>query len=560
MLSLLHAEVSVNWCSFNSTGLFIIGNKKYSAKRSTITFFGDDFEDSDSEDSDFEDEGDLYFEHEDDVEGEDEESDAEDSFCVWNAITLQRCDVRSLPERNLKNRKSFQNKLCKRCFQSGSEIPPTYKILDVEPYETLEFSQIPYVSWSTGFYNGVECFFALGEQSVSVVENIHFTTLAAWNLTVDGYYNAVVSNSYYKWKIFREITAIEDDLWLYGDVKKLIVFRTLESACPKRVLSCSFSPDGSRLATCTADGCINIWNVQTSEVEQGYKYGLGESPFACWWSKTFFFVFDFVDKIPQLSKYSVDVNLNIVFSISQQVPLYHLSDEFVSLSSVINFSEGFLCFECGEAKPVKILNVNGDNGAQMVILPGIEPKRIISVSPGASFVFGDKECREKNPMIDYDTNFSIFKRSPPMGYGIPDFVGGTFIGADENKYYIWKRNAKEPSGYELFHTQPGIPLPKNRGVISCFSNDSNVIVIAYRLLCRPRVHCEIIDLNTGNYKNILFDYSDPNSKLFCINDDKVVVAVAHQYITILGMNTGAFPNSNKTLPKWDSASFSQGKW
>ena len=399
VLSLLHAEVSVNWCSFNSTGLFIIGNKKYSAKRSTITFFGDDFEDSDSEDSDFEDEGDLYFEDEDDVEGEDEESDAEDSFCVWNAITLQRCDVRSLPERNLKNRKSFQNKLCKRCFQSGSEIPPTYKILDVEPYETLEFSQIPYVSWSTGFYNGVECFFALGEQSVSVVENIHFTTLAAWNLTVDGYYNAVVSNSYYKWKIFREITAIEDDLWLYADVKKLIVFRTLESACPKRVLSCPFSPDGSRLATCTSDGCINIWNVQTSEVEQGYKYGLGESPFACWWSKTFFFVFDFVDNIPQLSKYSVDVNLKIVFSISQQVPLYHLSDEFVSLSSVVNFSEGFLCFECGEAKPMKILNVNGDNGAQMVILPGIEPKMIISVSLGASFVFGDKECREKNPMI-----------------------------------------------------------------------------------------------------------------------------------------------------------------
>ena len=53
------------------------------------------------------------------------------------------------------------------------------------------------------------------------------------------------------------------------------------------------------------------------------------------------------------------------------------------------------------------------------------------------------------------------------------------------------------------------------------------------------MHCEIIDLNTGNHKNILFDYSDLNSKLFCINDDKVVVAVAHQYITILDMNTGA---------------------
>ena len=73
-----------------------------------------------------------------------------------------------------------------------------------------------------------------------------------------------------------------------ADVKKLIVFRTSESVCPKRVTWSSFSPDGSRLATCTSDGCIDIWNAHTSEVKQHFKQGEGKLPFACWWvSKVF---------------------------------------------------------------------------------------------------------------------------------------------------------------------------------------------------------------------------------------------------------------------------------
>ena len=137
-------------------------------------------------------------------------------------------------------------------------------------------------------------------------------------------------------------------------------------------------------------------------------------------------------------------------------------------------------------------------------------------------------------------NGRIVKQNPPMLYGFTEMLpGARFVGGNENKYYIWKRKAKNAAVYELFHTQPDIPLPKNRGVISCFSNDSKAVVFAYRLLGHSRMQCKIIDLITGNHRNLVFDYGNLNSKLFCINNDRVVVAVAHQHIRFLDMDSGA---------------------
>ena len=118
--------------------------------------------------------------------------------------------------------------------------------------------------------------------------------------------------------------------------------------------------------------------------------------------------------------------------------------------------------------------------------------------------------------------------------------GAVFVGGEKNKYYIWKRNSEEPAVYEFFFTQPAIPLRHNRGVISCFSNDSKVLVIAYRLLGVPLVHSRMINLDTGEHKDTSFRYSELNSKLFCINKDGVIVAVSRHYITILDMDSGAF--------------------
>jgi WD40 repeat protein len=267
------ADVPVGQCSFSSTGLFIIGGRKY---------FKDDVTSVDSDDST------LQY--------------PEDSYCVWNAITRQRSDERNVRHEELKEPGVFQNKKCKRCLRPGFEELNFSKRLEIQVCMTLMFSRDECEAWFTGIYNGVECRFCLEDHTLSVMESTHFTTFAAWNLSVNLRIPYQEDNiNYYK------LTTIEDDLWFYADMETLFVFRTSAPIQrPARVLSSSFSPDGSRLATCTSDGYINIWNVHTNQVDHSFKRNQGGSSLACWWSKDFLFVFDFFDRIPSLSKYAVD--------------------------------------------------------------------------------------------------------------------------------------------------------------------------------------------------------------------------------------------------------------
>ena len=478
LLSWLLAEVPVNWCSFNSTGLFIIGNEKINHLLVTNEEY-------------------LHCESEEDLYFQDKELSEEDSFCVWNAVTLQRCDFRTLPQRKLKKGKAFQSKLCKRCFQPGFKIPLAFKIPEVKPYISFESKKIQPLTWCTGMYNGVECIFALFQQTISVIENTHFTTVAVWNFTHSGsdMLNALCT----------EMKAVEDDHLLYGDLSQLVVLKTLQSVCPTRVLSCSFSPDCSRMATCTSNGYINIWNVYIKKIEQRFKYGEGKLPFACWWSEKFFFVFDFVHRIPQLTKYLVDVNLKIMFSQRQQVPLFCLVDELIFVPTIVKFSEGLLCFECRVTEPV-IVDVNGYDGPQIVTLPSIEPEMSITVSPGATFVLGVGTC-----------SFSI---------------------RDNMKCYIWKRNTEKPAVYELFRAQQCMFSPDVCDLISCFSNDSKTALIWGTILKQVAGNFEIIDVNTGSHKNLMCGFLALNCKLFCLGNDRVVVVVCDHCIGFFDMDSG----------------------
>ena len=457
LLSLIYHEVGVNWCSFDSTGLLIVGG---------------------------------CWETSFDLDKEDQES-----FCAWNAITLQRCDMRPLPEREFKSGKTFHGRFCKSHFRPGLKKPLPSKLSKVDPHLPFQSKPLEDLTCSTGMYNDVECIFVLSDRSVSVIENIHFTTLAVWNFN-NGCAHTLDT-------IFPEMKAIKDDRWLYASRKNLIVFGTLPppAVCPTQVLSCSFSPDGSKLATCTSDGCINIWNVHTRKVEQRSKHGEGNSSFACWWSENFFFVFEIVDKIPRLSKYSVDVNLKIMLSRCQQVPLCHLANELMSQLSVVSFAEGFLCFDCGKTKPVEIVNVSKDGGPQMVTLPGIEPQMSITVSPGASFI----------------------------------------VGAKSASYHIWKRNTEKPAVYEL---QGTYLFENNRAgslvkVKCCFTNDSEVVFLACERLFPKPIDWRILDLNTGVHTDVYFPFKVPISKLFYLNNDRVVIVVSRECITFLDMESGA---------------------
>ena len=408
---------------------------------------------------------------------------AQNSSCVWNAIS----------------------KLCKCCVRPELRKISPLDILPIQSFITWKCPEIPCKTWSTGIYNSVQCIFALGEHSLSVIENTHSTTLAAWNLFVHVPYNLFNPKSY------RNMTAIEDDMWLYADVEKLIVFRTLaptqeqsfsQLPHPTRVLWSSFSPNGCRLATCTSDSFINIWNVKKKQVEQRFKSNHSESPFACWWSKEFLFVlFGSCDRIFSLSKYLVDVNLNILVSQTQQVALSHLVVEVIFLSEVVDFTEGFLIFEYRETKSVKVLDVNGVGGPQMVTLPKIEPEMSVTVSPGACFVFGGSKV----------------------------------------KYYIWKKNTEEAGVYEVFHTNVGTEFSYK--CVCCFSSDSKVAVVLSKEF-PSHLKFEVVDLDLGGHKTVSFDRSNMHSKLFCLHNDRIVIAASRQFIQFFDMDTGALLESS----------------
>ncbi|CAB4038587.1 E3 ubiquitin- ligase DZIP3 [Paramuricea clavata] len=471
LLSLLCADVCVDWCSFSSTGLFIIGDRK------DVAYVPDD---------DWVPYGLII-----------QDRRQEDSFCVWNAITWQRSDERNIRDVKLKELGVLQkNKKCNRCFRPGFKELNSSKRLEIELCMPLTVSRgRQFEARSTGIYNGVNCIFSLKDYFLSVIESIHFTTLASWNFFVDISYYFEQNND-----CLCKITALEDDLWFYADVKKLIVFRTLAPTQeqlsrlprPTRVLSSSFSPDGSRLATCTSDGNINIWNVYTSQVEQRFKSNQGDSSFACWWSEECLFVFDFFDRTPSLTKY-LDDGLEIIFFVSLQVSLCHLLEEFVSLSALVDFSEGLLIFECGSTNPVKVLDVNGTEEPRMVTLPEIKTGMNIVVSPDASFVFGG--------------NIRFF--------------------------YIWERITEEPVTYEVFYSGT---CASYDGSACCFTNDSKIAVVR-------KANISIVDLVGDDDKRIRLEESI-NSKFFCLRKDRVVIAPCDHVIHFLDMDSGALLNSS----------------
>ena len=504
LISSLITACRVNWCSFSSTGLFITAD--------WISYFlRSDFirdEDSDDAEDDYYDKNDDDY-YDDDDDYDDEELSEQDAFCVWNTITLQRSDERNFPVVDVHGRKLIRSKPCRRCFRPGSKELNSSRKLENQDFNC----EMP---WPTGIYNGLQCIFVLKQQmqkrEVNVIEDTHFTTLATHDIS-----HPCCGDS-----TFTKTTHIEDDVWFHADEEKLMVFKVLapmqeQSSClshPIQVLSCCFSPDGSKLATCTSDGYINIWNVYTSQVEQRFESNEGESLFACWWSKEFLFVFDVPNSIPKLSKYSMDVNMKILFTESQQMSLSHLEDEFLSLSEVVDFSEGLLSFACGETKNIKVLDVLRGEKPQMVLLPELQPWMHIVVSPGASFVFG----------------------------------------GNNDSYYIWKRNfTSEQDVYEVLLNKPDIiysdendsdgetceSIPEIKPITEieyrfscCFVSNSKVAIVLAVL------KGDIINLDTGVCKN---DFFLCNNAKFCLtgNNDKILITSDSHRLQFIDLDSGA---------------------
>ncbi|XP_028402134.1 uncharacterized protein LOC114525121 isoform X2 [Dendronephthya gigantea] len=441
MVSSLHLGFPVLWFSFSVTGLFFI---------------------ADSESSSYP----GY------------------SSSALNDITLQRSDKRKLSHGEREKPVVLKSRKCERCFQRGFE-EPSFKHLEIRTKNNT--ISCPWIC------KCVECIISPNEYCFSsVTESIPLTAIVAWN------YLATAPSKDFLYKL--KLILLGDNLWLYSDYEKLIVFKTLapkqEQSClshPTEVYSSSFSPDGSRLASCNSDGYINVWNVYTGQVDQRFKSSQCGSMSLCWWSEDFLFVISEFNRILKLTRYPVDDNLEILFTHSQDVALDNLPD--FSHSKPIRFSEGFFSLGLERNEPVKVLDVRDVDGPVMINLPGIEPEMQLEISPGGAFISG----------------------------------------CNKNKCYIWKRNTENLTSYEVFyHRDTGI-LPS----VVIFSNDPKVAIVMHRS------SAEIIDLDTGDSQNIILVFWPIiYFRSFCIYKCGIVLTLSENLIVFFDMDSGAILNTS----------------
>ena len=453
LVAVLSAGTPVDCCTFTSTGLFIVGGTA-SAK--------------------------------------------EDTYSVWNSITLTRVDQRIYfsASKRINEDVVFRSKRCNRCFrQEYKELIPCIHVNTDEKHCKI----------STGFFKE-DCIFSLVKQeSLHIIKTIHFKILAAWEIFVKN--REVVGKDV----PFFDILAIEDDHWLYSDGQTLVVFSSFFSSQsrPTCVLWCSFSPDGAGLATCTSDGFINLWNVETSQAYQRFRSSRDTFSAACWWSDKYLFVCHVTDTIPSLSRYPVGESLKILVNGMQSMPLCPVNDAFLLFSGFLDFSEGYLSFTCWETEPVKVLDIREVGNPKKIMLPEIQPVVSIAVSANASFV----------------------------------------LATTGDEYFLWKKSETQPDLYSLFVKRKLTfnVLPKFIYMYStpftfecCFSNDGKFALVSSSMWNRRGLF--VIDLDSGSATwREIFDKTNRylcryvEAKIFC--SDTVVLSLTPNLIEILCLKT-----------------------
>jgi WD40 repeat protein len=349
-----------------------------------------------------------------------------DAYCVWNSITLQRVDQRKLPVSRFNDKRGKRrSERCDRCVCQQSK--------DLIPYETLD-DDIPIQVIYYGIYNGMECVFHLYPRLIRVIERTHFTSVSAWDkllLRLESFAAAAMltfiasGDEYFLLSRFNDLFLLK--------FKRVSTMQVQSSPSPcTRVMWSAFSPDSTRLATCTSDGQVNIWNVDTCHVYQRFKDNIGTDEVACCWLSEYLFVCHMSDGILSLSKYPVDANVKVLFTQRHVVYICVVLNNSLT-STILDFSEGYLYFQHG-SYPVKFLDVRRpEQGCSVLNLPKYKPGMKIKVLNDSFLSGNDNEC-----------------------------------------IFLWKRNEEHPTIYEI---SPKVDLD-GWNPVYCFSDDLKYLFVS----------------------------------------------------------------------------------
>ena len=373
------------------------------------------------------------------------------SLSIWNAITLQRVDERNMFPNSRKGTlfsinyiggvsvKCDDVSICKGCLQQSTEdIIFLRDDRDVMVYGLPHPSPFARISFLLGdisvtSYQRSNCIFVFAWHSLLIIEPFHFSKVA-----VSGRFVLYTSRRGEEKILQRYVKSLEQDSWLYIDHDKLLGFSippheekavSYSSSDVDHVVGCSYSPDGSRLASCTTDGFINIWSVHECQIVQSFR-GCGTLPAACWWSQGFLMVFCLIEDKAMLSKYPVDEELTIRVAQRKDHALDCTVDETLK---ILAFSDGVLIFKLRSNRKIKILDVHEIEDQRWIKLPEIENMECFAVSPG----------------------------------------GDSILGVGCEKFRIWKKNDQSPTDYEMWREDDFKAYLGSQNVDFYYSNLNN---------------------------------------------------------------------------------------
>ncbi len=290
----------------------------------------------------------------------------------------------------------------------------------------------------------------------------------------------------------------------------------------ERFVSCSFSPNGRRLATYDHSGAVKLWDVvsqcllaelcamvnpdfcrfsSTGLFIIGDRKIAGYDSYCVWNSITYqrvdqryLFVYHLNRGIPSLSKYPIDEKLRIETTEKQLLPLCPVVNEHLHFPhEMVDFSYGYLIFNSFMKEPVKVFDVNTIGDPKPVVLPEIDsfmPRRI-TVSAGGAF----------------------------------------FICACYDGFVIWEKSKDHPALYKVHvYYNFGRRLPR-----ASFSiHDSKCVAFS------SGEHCVLFDINAGSETHCIKLTNAPEvhyvaDKIFCIN--RIVIRIMPNLIQIYDLES-----------------------